>query len=147
MYGVVCRGRQRATPPPYLRENAGPPVVQLERRVPVHEAASRGGTFFAGRAFDGGHGGVHPAAAAAAAAAEYAFKAAKAPGLTSIGVRGEDAVAMITQKRVQDKLVDASSITHVFKLTEHIACVVTGQIRELRRRPGCALAALAARRA
>ena len=39
---------------------------------------------------------------------------------------------MITQKRVQDKLIDAASITHVFKLTEHIACVVTGQIREWR---------------
>ena len=64
--------------------------------------------------------------------AEYTFKAAQADGLTSIGVRGEDSVAMITQKKVQDKLVDASSVSRVFKITEHIACVTTGQLRELR---------------
>lgn len=31
---------------------------------------------------------------------EYAFKAVKAQGLTSIGVRGKDTVCVVTQKKV-----------------------------------------------
>jgi 20S proteasome alpha/beta subunit len=33
--------------------------------------------------------------------AEYAFKAVKSAGITSIAVRGKDAVAVVTQKKVQ----------------------------------------------
>lgn len=33
--------------------------------------------------------------------AEYALKAADIPGYTSIGVRGEDCVVFVTQKKVQ----------------------------------------------
>lgn len=57
---------------------------------------------------------------------EYAFKAAKSTGLTSVSVRGDDSVVFIAQKRVQDKLIDPSSVTHLFKLTENIGCVMTG---------------------
>lgn len=31
---------------------------------------------------------------------EYAFKAVKAAGITSIGVRGKDSVCFVTQKKV-----------------------------------------------
>lgn len=57
---------------------------------------------------------------------EYAFKAAKSTGLTSVAVRGDDTVVFIAQKRLQDKLIDPGSVTHLFKLTETIGCVMTG---------------------
>jgi len=91
--------------------------------------------------------------------AEYAFKAAKSTGLTSVAVRGDDSVVFVAQKRVsvraclqrashslrepyacncrrrcpfaslQDKLIDASSVTHLYKITEKICAVATGLIR------------------
>ena len=58
--------------------------------------------------------------------AEYAFKAARAPGLTSVAVRGDNSAVVITQKKVVDKLVDPDSVTHVFNITDKIGCVMTG---------------------
>eukprot|EP00884_Botryococcus_braunii_P001384 jgi/Botrbrau1/11246/Bobra.0038s0018.1 len=57
---------------------------------------------------------------------EYAFKAAKSAGITSIGVRGKDSVAVVTQKKVPDKLIDPTSVTHLHKVTKHIGILVTG---------------------
>jgi 20S proteasome subunit alpha 1 len=57
---------------------------------------------------------------------EYAFKAARSDNLTSIGVRGEDSVALVVQKKVPEKLIDPTSVTHVFKISDHIGCVITG---------------------
>lgn len=36
---------------------------------------------------------------------EYAFKAVKAAGITSIGVRGKDSVCVVTQKKVPVSIV------------------------------------------
>eukprot|EP00873_Tetraselmis_striata_P006243 jgi/Tetstr1/426507/TSEL_016806.t1 len=57
---------------------------------------------------------------------EYAFKAAKSAGITSIAVRGKDSVCMVTQKKVPDKLLDPTSITHMFDITKNVGMLVTG---------------------
>ncbi len=98
--------------------------------------------------------------------AEYAFKAVKSAGVTSIGVRGKDSVCVVTQKKVpvsslrfdlkrsrlyavytairdqerrliclapcdvililQDKLLDHTSVTHLFPITKYIGLLATG---------------------
>jgi len=60
---------------------------------------------------------------------EYAFKAVRG-GETSIGVRGADSVCIVTQKKVPDKLVDPTSVTRMFKITEKLGCVCTGLIAD-----------------
>ncbi|KAL3155501.1 Polyamine N-acetyltransferase 1 [Trebouxia sp. C0009 RCD-2024] len=61
---------------------------------------------------------------------EYAFKAVKAAGITSIAVRGKDSVCFVTQKKVTDKLIDPTSVTHMFKITKQIGVLVTGQLAD-----------------
>mmetsp|Transcript_21357 Transcript_21357/g.27604 ORF Transcript_21357/g.27604 Transcript_21357/m.27604 type:complete len:245 (+) Transcript_21357:49-783(+) len=63
---------------------------------------------------------------------EYAFKAAQSSGLTSVAVRGENSVALVTQKKVPDRLMDPDSVTNMFKITEHIGCMMTGMIADAR---------------
>ncbi|XP_044392380.1 proteasome subunit alpha type-6-like [Triticum aestivum] len=57
---------------------------------------------------------------------EYAFKAVKSAGVTSIGVRGKDSVCVVTQKKVPDKLLDDTSITHLFSITKYTGLLATG---------------------
>lgn len=37
---------------------------------------------------------------------------------------------MCTQKKIPDKLIEASTVTHIFKLTQEIGCIMTGRIGE-----------------
>ncbi|KAK9231788.1 hypothetical protein WN943_022028 [Citrus x changshan-huyou] len=63
---------------------------------------------------------------------EYAFKAVKAAGVTSIGVRGKDSVCVVTQKKVPDKLLDHTSVTHLFPITKYLGLLATGMTADAR---------------
>ncbi|KAJ5634286.1 Proteasome A-type subunit [Penicillium herquei] len=63
---------------------------------------------------------------------EYAFKAITSANITSIGVRGKDCAVVLSQKKVADKLIDPSSVSHVFKISPSVGCVMTGSIADAR---------------
>lgn len=64
---------------------------------------------------------------------EYAFRAVvTGQQTTAVGIRGHDCVAVITQKKIPDKLMDPDTMTHIFRISEHIGCVVTGRLADAR---------------
>ncbi|PCH08273.1 Proteasome A-type subunit [Penicillium occitanis (nom. inval.)] len=63
---------------------------------------------------------------------EYAFKAITAANITSIGVRGKNCAVVLSQKKVPDKLIEPSSVSHIFKISPSVGCVMTGSIADAR---------------
>lgn len=60
---------------------------------------------------------------------EYAFKAANS-GLTGVAVRGKDSVAVVTQKKVVDRLVKPESVSHLWQITPKVGCLLTGNMAD-----------------
>jgi len=63
---------------------------------------------------------------------EYAFKAAKGPGVTAVAIRGKDCVAFVSQKKVPDPLIDPSCVTHLHAITQTIGSVTCGLTTDAR---------------
>uniref|UniRef100_A0AAR5PKM3 Proteasome subunit alpha type n=1 Tax=Dendroctonus ponderosae TaxID=77166 RepID=A0AAR5PKM3_DENPD len=61
---------------------------------------------------------------------EYAFKAINQAGLTSVAVKGIENAVCVTQRKIPDKLIDASTITRLFQLTDNVGCVMTGMLAD-----------------
>ena len=57
---------------------------------------------------------------------EYAFKAVKSCGYTTIGVCGTDGVAFVTQLKAPDKLIDPASCSHIYSISPSVGMLTTG---------------------
>mmetsp|Transcript_4308 Transcript_4308/g.3864 ORF Transcript_4308/g.3864 Transcript_4308/m.3864 type:complete len:245 (-) Transcript_4308:49-783(-) len=62
---------------------------------------------------------------------EYAIKAALSGGNTAVAVRGANSAVFITQKKVPDRLVDPSSISSIYRITDSIGCLMLGLIPDI----------------
>lgn len=62
---------------------------------------------------------------------EYAFKAIKQAEVTAIGAKGEDNIVVVVQKKVVDKLIDPSTVTHMYKITEHVGSCLIGILSDV----------------
>jgi len=62
---------------------------------------------------------------------EYAREAVKR-GTTAVGVRGEDAVVLLVDKRVSSRLVVPASIEKIFAIDNHVGCATSGLVADAR---------------
>jgi 20S proteasome subunit alpha 1 len=63
---------------------------------------------------------------------EYACKAITAANIMAVGVRGKDCAVVLSQKKVPDKLIDPASVSHLFRISKSVGCVMTGSIADAR---------------
>lgn len=48
-----------------------------------------------------------------------------------MAVRGENTAVIITQKKVPDRLIDPTSITNIFRITDSIGCLMLGMVPDI----------------
>ena len=63
---------------------------------------------------------------------EYAIKAATSSGNTAVAVRGAKSACFITQRRAADRLVDSSSLTNIYRITDSIGTLMIGYPPDIR---------------
>ena len=59
---------------------------------------------------------------------EYAFKAVKSSGVTTVAIRTGTAAFVIAQKRIMDTLIKPGSITNLFDVDGNIGVATTGRV-------------------
>ena len=57
---------------------------------------------------------------------EYAFKAVKTCGLTGVAVRGKDSVVLLSEKKVQDRFIEADTVTNIHNITPKVGVMTIG---------------------
>ncbi|UCE81564.1 MAG: archaeal proteasome endopeptidase complex subunit alpha [Methanobacteriota archaeon] len=62
---------------------------------------------------------------------EYAREAVKR-GTTTVGMKFNDGVALIVDKRIASKLIESKSIEKIFQIDEHIGCATSGLVADAR---------------
>jgi len=62
---------------------------------------------------------------------EYAREAVKR-GTTAVGIKCEEGIVLIVDKRVSSRLLEASSIEKIFKIDEHIGVASSGLVGDAR---------------
>jgi proteasome alpha subunit len=62
---------------------------------------------------------------------EYAREAVKR-GTTAVGIKAKDGIVLIVDKRVNSKLLEASSIEKIFKIDDHIGVASSGLVGDAR---------------
>lgn len=45
-----------------------------------------------------------------------------------MAIRGTDTAVVATHKKIPDQLIDPETISHTFRITKNIGCVMTGRI-------------------
>ena len=62
---------------------------------------------------------------------EYAREAVKR-GTTTVGIKFEDGVVLIVDKRISSRLIEPKSIEKIFKIDEHVGCATSGLVADAR---------------
>lgn len=47
-----------------------------------------------------------------------------------MALKGRNCAVVATQKKISEKLIDPDTVTHLFRITKHIGCVMTGRIAD-----------------
>jgi 20S proteasome subunit alpha 1 len=62
---------------------------------------------------------------------EYALKAVKLSDITAVAAKGTDSVVVVVQKKIPHVLIDPSSLTHMFRITEHVGACLVGLLTDV----------------